>query len=375
MTLLSSTKALQRLLCGLILLLAPMAYAQTENSDADARAAYEQIGRFDASQLKNQQDFIRVKGNKFIDEDGKTFIFRGVNIADPDKLVKENQWQKSLFDELKNNWGVNSIRLPIHPRAWRSRGQEDYLKLIDQAVVWANELDIYLILDWHSIGYLATGKYQHEQYNTDIQETFRFWHDIAYRYQGIPTTAVYELFNEPTTLAEPWGKAEWKEWKALNEKLIDTIYALDKNVIPLVAGFNWAYDLTPLKSDPIDRRGIAYVSHPYPQKAKPDEQTEKNFIKFWQDSWGFASKKYPLICTELGWVQPDGYGAHIPVKNDGSYGPHIVDFMEKRGISWTVWVFDPQWSPTMISDWSFTPTEQGAFFKKVMLEKNTSSHK
>jgi len=40
--------------------------------------------------------------------------------------------------------------------------------------------------------------------------------------------------------------------------------------------------------------------------------------------------------------------------------------MEPRGISWTAWVFDPEWSPTMISDWDFTPTEQGAFFKDVM---------
>lgn len=43
--------------------------------------------------------------------------------------------------------------------------------------------------------------------------------------------------------------------------------------------------------------------------------------------------------------QPDGYGAHIPVKNDGSCGPQIVEYLEGRGMSWIVWVFDPQWSP------------------------------
>ncbi len=344
------------------------AQAQAEDPVTSDRKTYENIGRFDAGQLKREQDTIRVEGNTFVDETGKTFVFRGVSIADPDKLSKENQWNQRLFEEVKR-WGANTIRLPIHPRAWRERGQAGYLALIDQAVIWANELDIYLIIDWHSIGYLGSGNYQHPTYVTDRQETLRFWHEIAYRYQGIPTTAVYELFNEPTTLKEPWGDTEWTEWKALNEQMIDVIYAMDDEVIPLVAGFDWAYDLTPIRMSPIDRPGIAYSSHPYPQKEQPEPASKGNFFARWEETWGFASKHYPMICTELGWVQPDGYGAHIPVKNDGSYGPQIVEFMESRGISWTAWVFDPQWSPTMINDWDFTPSEQGAFFKRVMQDK------
>lgn len=363
-----SLPRLHRYLFALSLLcITTLAHAQAEDPVSSDRKIYDKIGRFDSSQLKQKQDFIRVKGNKFVDEKDKTFIFRGVSVADPDKLAKENQWQQSLFQELKA-WGVNTIRLPIHPRAWRERGQDEYLKLIDQAIIWANEFNIYLIIDWHSIGFLATGNYQHPSYFTDKQETLRFWHDIAYRYQGVPTTAVYELFNEPTTLQNPWGKAEWEEWKALNEQMIDVIYAIDKDVIPLVAGFNWAYDLTPVKKDPINRKGIAYASHPYPQKEQPEPATKENFFRLWDEKWGFASKKYPLICTELGWVQPGGYGAHIPVNNDGSYGPQIIEFMETRNISWTAWVFDPHWSPTMINDWQFTPSEQGEFFKNVMLK-------
>lgn len=68
-------------------------------------------------------------------------------------------------------------------------------------------------------------------------------------------------------------------------------------------------------------------------------------------------------------MQPDGYGAHIPVNDDGNYGPRIVDYMEKRGISWTAWVFDPVCSPTMINNWEFEPSEQGTFFKKIVREK------
>jgi hypothetical protein len=45
--------------------------------------------------------------------------------------------------------------------------------------------------------------------------------------------------------------------------------------------------------------------------------------------------------------------------------------MAKKSVSYTVWVFDPDWSPVMIKDWNFTPSEQGEFFKNTMLNANT----
>lgn len=169
------------------------------------------------------------------------------------------------------------------------------------------------------------------------------------------------------------GQPDWLAWKTLNEKIIDLIRANDSSVIPVVTGFDWAYDLTPVKTQPVSRDGIAYAVHPYPQKVNPQPPTQENYHLAWQQGWGFVAERYPLIATELGWVRPGGKGAHVPVLNDGSYGPHIVSFMEERGISWTAWCFDPQWAPTMIEDWKFTPTEQGAFFKQVLQEKNSPS--
>lgn len=319
---------------------------------------------FDAAVLQ-KQSFISVDGNKFIDDEGKTFLFKGMNIASPEKLLAQGQWNKALFNELKN-WGVNTIRLPVHPVGWRTVGMPNYVMLIDQAVVWANELGIYLILDWHSIGYLPDGLFQHPIYETTEQETMRFWQVISSRYQNVPTLAVYEIFNEPTDMGGKAGTADWNEWKAFNEKVIDLIYAHDRTIIPLVAGFNWAYELTYVMDNPIARKGIAYVSHPYPQKEKPAERTKEILYPLWDKKFGHVATTYPIIATELGWVQPDGFGAHIPVKDDGSYGPMIVDYMHERGISWTGWVFDPEWSPTMINNWEFEPSEQGAFFKKVL---------
>ena len=57
-------------------------------------------GRFDTALLSKKQSLISVKGNSFVDSEGNTFVFRGMNIADPDKLAREGQWAKPLFEEV-----------------------------------------------------------------------------------------------------------------------------------------------------------------------------------------------------------------------------------------------------------------------------------
>ena len=307
--------------------------------------------------------WISVSGNQFIDENNQPVIFRGLNFSDPDKLENDGKWNKSHFQEAKN-WGANIIRLPVHPRAWRSRGKDNYLKLLDQAVSWAKELNLYLIIDWHSIGNLRTELYQHEMYNTTLKETFEFWLTISRRYNNEPVVAMYEIFNEPTTHNNQLGTLTWSQWKEIVTDIIQIIQANNPKAIPLVAGFNWAYDLTPLMYDPIDIPGIAYVSHPYPQKRSRPWEPQ------WERDFGFVADTAPVILTEMGFALPDEKGAHVPVKGDEEYGQRIVEYAKKKGISWVVWVFDPDWSPMMIKDWNYTPTRQGAFFKEILQNNN-----
>ncbi|MBK7106474.1 MAG: cellulase family glycosylhydrolase [Ignavibacteriae bacterium] len=315
-------------------------------------------------QMKNELPQISVRANQFVDVLGNSIIFRGVSTSDPDKLIKEGKWNKNLFEELKN-WNVNLVRFPVHPIAWRERGEENYLKLLDDGIKWASELGIYVIIDWHSIGNLRTELYQHPMYNTTKTETFRFWKTIAAKYNGNSTVAFYELFNEPTTYNGTLGKISWQQHKELMEEIIGIIYAHDTNKIPIVAGFNWAYELTDVKFEPIAYPNVAYVTHPYPQKR------EKPWEEKWEQDWGFVADHYPIIATELGFMKADGPGAHIPViVEDEEYGETIVNYFNKKGISWVAWVFDPFWSPQLIESWNFEPTMQGKFFKQKLIELN-----
>ncbi|AKD02203.1 cellulase family glycosylhydrolase [Pontibacter korlensis] len=311
------------------------------------------------AQKASKLSLVSVKGNQFVTEDGKVIVFRGLDTSDPDKLHREGRWNKAYFEAMKS-WGANLVRFPVHPDAWRRQGKDNYMKLLDQGVQWANELGMYVNIDWHSIGNLCSEMYQSEGYETTRKETFEFWRTMSSHYKDNTTVAFFELFNEPTVMGGQIGTCSWEDWKKLNEEMITIVRANGSKAIPLVAGFNWAYDLTPIATAPINAEGIAYVSHPYPMKR------EKPWEPKWTADWGFAAKKYPIMLSEIGFCGPDEKGAHVPVISDESYGEAITKYADDNGISYSVWVFDPQWSPMLISDWNFTPTRQGRFFKKAL---------
>jgi endoglucanase len=298
---------------------------------------------------------IEVKGNKFVNSNGDTVLFRGLSISDPDKIEHQGHWTKNHFVKVKE-MGTMVVRIPIHPVAWRERTPEGYLKLLDEAVEWCTELGMYIIIDWHTIGNLKMELFQDPMYNTSKTETYDFWRTIAKHFNGNNTVAFYELFNEPTLYRGQLGSMTWSEWKKFNEDIISLIRAYDKETVPLVAGFDWAYDLTPLHVEPVQAEGIGYVTHPYPHKrTKPYEPK-------WEENFGFAAKTYPIIATELGFTL-----GNESMDENGDYGNAIINYLEGKGISWVAWVFDPEWYPRMFKSWeTYKLTESGEFFRQAM---------
>src|SRR5688572_20820221 len=244
-------------------------------------------GGFINAAANDSLPLVTVSGNKFM-AGGKVIVFRGLDASDPDKLEKEGRWNRTYFEAVKS-WGANIIRFPVHPRAWRSRGKEAYLKLLDDGVRWASELGLYVNIDWHSIGNLKNEMYQSAGYETTRKETFEFWRTMAAHFKGNTTVAFFELFNEPTVMNGQLGSCSWPEWKAMNEEMILIIRAHGCKAIPLVAGFDWAYDLRPVAKEPINAAGIGYVSHPYPMKR------QKPWEPKWEEDWGFVADRYPVM--------------------------------------------------------------------------------
>jgi aryl-phospho-beta-D-glucosidase BglC (GH1 family) len=297
---------------------------------------------------------ISVKGNAFVNEKGEKVLFRALSISDPDKIEHQGHWNKNHFEKVKE-MGTMVVRIPVHPIAWRERTPEKYMALLDQAVAWCTELGMYVMIDWHTIGNLNMELYQDPMYNTTQKETYEFWRTIAQHFNGHHTVAFYELFNEPTTFRGQLGNCPWSAWKEIMENTIKLIRAYDKETIPLVAGFDWAYDLTALNEDPIDAEGIGYVVHPYAWKRSAPMEPK------WEENFGFAANTYPVFATEFGFdLRSD------ETLNEAHYAYHIVRYLESKGISWSAWCFDPEWGPRLIDSWDYKLTKSGEFFKQAM---------
>ncbi|MCJ7449094.1 MAG: glycoside hydrolase family 5 protein [Bacteroidales bacterium] len=329
-----------------------------QNSTAQESRPWYQDGpwRFPAPNPKAKVlPLIKVDGNKLINSKGDTLLLRGLSISDPDKIERQGHWKKSHFEKVRE-MGAMIVRIPVHPVAWRERTPEKYLALLDQAVEWCTDLGMYIMIDWHSIGNLGMELFQNPMYNTSKQETYQFWRTIAQHFRGNNTIAFYEIFNEPTIYRGQLGTMTWAEWKKINENIISLIRAFDTETIPLVAGFDWAYDLSPLHDDPVNAEGIGYVSHPYENKRSQPWEPK------WEENFGFAASKYPVVVTEFGFGLRPGQTI-----NAEHYGNRIINYLEGKGIGWICWVYDPEWGPAMLKSWdTYELTGNGDFFKKAM---------
>jgi hypothetical protein len=152
------------------------------------------------------------------------------------------------------------------------------------------------------------------------------------------------------------GSASWTEWRELNEEMIRVIRFWDQEKVPLVAGFDWAYDLNSLHYEPVRADGIGYVTHPYANKRSQPWEPK------WEENFAFAAGKWPLIATEWGFEPKEG-----EVIDDNHYGPRITRFLESHGISWVAWAYDAEWGPRMMKSFDGYRTNGfGDFVRDVL---------
>jgi len=312
----------------------------------------------------------RALGNLIVDEQGNEVVLRGLALGDPVWLAMGEdpdigRWDETLFHAARS-WGARVVRLSIHPAVWRHYGPERALVPIDQAIAWARRHRLYVIIDFHSVGYPPDEDYMRlrdlifgDLYKTSRQEIRAFWRTMALRYGKEPVVAFFELFNESAREAKHSFPAEntaedWKDWRDFNESLIDIIrlFAPDKPV--LVGGFQFAYDLSYVTRWPVRRDNVIYATHVYPESA---------WKIGWDEAFGELKKTHPVFLTEF------GFGDEKPeslYEGDKRFRDAIVDYVEARKIGWTAWAFSAAFTPRLLTDEHFSPSEQGAFIKDVL---------
>ncbi len=362
-----------------------------------------------------------VEGNRIVDENGNDAVLRGLTPVDPVTLNTETEagssrfllWDEEIFSTM-SAWGADIVRLPIGPYNWRNKGEDKVFEVIDQAIEWASNYELYVYIDFHGIGFPPTEEYQGRQWSqTSREEVLGFWDRTSQHYKDNEIVAFYELFNEPT-FSGSWPPTsesladDWPDWKEFVEQVVDVIRINDPDSVIMVGGLVWAHDISFAREDPIDRDNIIYATHPYPGTMW--------YPISWEEAFGETASEYPVFVTEFGagvktllkvhevqqyirqhidvdryedaleacectgcecdreqrqqlyqefldevWANPETstYLSEMLTK----YKTDIRSMLDEKKLGWSAWIFDFEWGNDLVSDRRFTPTEVGLFFR------------
>lgn len=317
---------------------------------------------------------LRVVGNKVVNENNEPVILRGVAIADPYDLVRDyyegpvvRELREEDFRVLAQEWQVNIIRVPIHPREWQS--DPAYLEhYLDPITAWGAKYGVYILLGWHAHGNPITGQTEHPMYQPDKALTISALQAMVTRYKNNPWV-IYGTLNEPSFIT-------WDEWRPVAEELVDVIQAIDPTAVSLVSGINWGFDLSGVLANPVNRSNVIYETHPYPwaihacpptyacDPTNAEQFAEwKQSFESWKNTIHLLAERSPVVLGEWGYGPIEGSQNF----NEMNYGKPLTDFCAELGIGWIGWVWHHQWTPAMLTSMdTYATTDFGRFVKCVL---------
>ncbi|MBP3502449.1 MAG: cellulase family glycosylhydrolase [Clostridia bacterium] len=250
---------------------------------------------------------LSVQGANLVDSRGNNFQLRGVSThsisAFPEYINKET------FKEMRDVWGINVIRIAMY-----SNPNDGYtVKLHDkvkEAVQYASDLGLYVIIDWHIL--------QDNNPNMYKSEAINFFKEMATEYKD-NENILYEICNEPN------GNVTWeKDIKPYAEEVISEIRKIDVNSIIIVGTPQWSQDVDIVADNRIQGySNIMYTLHFY-------SATHKDNLRLKMES--AIEKGIPIFVTEFGISSANGNG-----QIDEAEGDKWIETLNKYKISWVCW--------------------------------------
>ena len=176
---------------------------------------------------------------------GKTIQLRGVALGDPWMGRKDRP--ASDYELLAKDWKANVIRIGVHPRVWKTEPHDRVLDRLAQDVDAALKNGLFVIIDWHAIGW-PDGYYQvsdygpKDTYDSDFKLAKDFWTATAKRY-GKDGRVLFEFWNEPVFQKNDWAAdvgQKWSKFKPFMKELLDLVREQGDNVV-IVSSNRWSY--------------------------------------------------------------------------------------------------------------------------------------
>jgi len=276
---------------------------------------------------------LQVSGNQLVDSAGTPVRLLGVMIPDPYRLQGEGRFKLDLIQEIALT-GANVIRVPVHPENWQR--DPDYLwRYLDPLVTMAGEEGMYVIIDLHFIGNIATGAGDEmpdlELPAADFAD--QFWSSVAHYFVTAPNV-LFEIYNEPANITTD-------QWIESSAHLVQLIRSLGVPQPLLVGGVEYARDLSWVLEKPLDDPNIVYSSHIYPAHSRSR----------WNHWFGEVSARYPVLITEWGFFDPQEVeGPDYLAGSVESYGEPLLSYLDEHDIGWVACWYDDEWLPPMFKD-------------------------
>jgi endoglucanase len=301
---------------------------------------------------------LQVQGNQLL-ADGKPITLRGVAVGDP--ILARQGRPLSDYQRIAQDWHANVVRISVHPSDWETMPHEKVLAAVESEINAALANGMYVILDWHTIGW-PNGYYEPIEkdwtddpptlYDSNFDQAKSFWDAASARF-GKDGRIIFELWNEPVRSKKEEDEEipAWDDLKPFYAQLLQVVRSHSANVV-LATGNEWAYDLRGIRENPLAGENVAYCWHIY---ASTDDNDEKEWARHLDDLQTVA----PVMVTEWGFQEKTDEDFKGSVKSFGA--KFVRDFLEGRQLHSTAWCWHPDWTPVMLeADWK-TPTSMGRF--------------
>lgn len=133
--------------------------------------------------------------------------------------------------------------------------------------------------------------------------------------------------------------AHWPALKAWHERLLSVVRARSGN-LALCGGDRWAYDLRGTRAAPVAGSNVGYTWHVYAGH-------DNNDPTLWAQKLDDLDRAYPVVVAEWGFCR-DCTGAPYQGTPENFGRPFMQKFLDGRSLSYTTYVWNPYWSPSMI---------------------------
>lgn len=223
---------------------------------------------------------------------------------------------KAGFQSLRDEWGMNAVRLAIYPRegGYLQGSQSLMDSKIQEGVKAAKELGMYIIIDWHVLNYNP---------NEDIDAAKTFFKKYATMYKAYDNV-IFEICNEPT--GTTWYNGSGNDLYTYCKEVCKTIRDCGNDSIIICGTNDWSQRVDEVATKPLKDDGFKNIMYSIHFYAATHYDNIKNNVK------SAIASGTPVFCTEFGVCDASGNGGY-----DFENADDWMKLFKKNNISYACW--------------------------------------